>query len=42
MIVIMGLSKTGLIDPVIGDKKLGWQNIDGKWYYLTKRRGTYG
>ena len=22
-------------DPVNGDKKLGWQNIDGKWYYLT-------
>ena len=23
-------------DPVNGDKKNGWQNIDGKWYYLTK------
>ena len=23
------------LDPVNGDQKFGWQNIDGKWYYLT-------
>ena len=22
-------------DPVNGDQKFGWQNINGKWYYLT-------
>ena len=29
-------------DPVNGDKKLGWQNIDGKWYYLTKDGALMG
>lgn len=27
-------------DPVNGDQKLGWQNINGKWYYLTRRDGA--
>ena len=29
-------------DPVNGDKKLGWQNIDGKWYYLTRSGALIG
>ena len=29
-------------DPVNGDKKQGWQNIDGKWYYLTKDGALVG
>lgn len=29
-------------DPVNGDKKFGWQNIDGKWYYLTRDGALMG
>ena len=29
-------------DPVNGDKKLGWQNINGKWYYLTRDGALMG
>ena len=29
-------------DPVNGDKKNGWQNIDGKWYYLTNDGALMG
>ena len=29
-------------DPVNGDKKFGWQNIDGKWYYLTTDGAAMG
>ncbi len=29
-------------DPVNGDQKIGWQNIDGKWYYLTRSGALIG
>ena len=29
-------------DPVNGDQKIGWQNIDGKWYYLTRDGALMG
>ncbi len=29
-------------DPVNGDQKFGWQNIDGKWYYLTRSGALIG
>ena len=29
-------------DPVNGDKKNGWQNIDGKWYYQTNDGALMG
>ena len=29
-------------DPVNGDEKLGWQWIDGKWYYLTITGAVFG
>ena len=30
-------------DPVNGDQKFGWQNIDGKWYYFAENmlRGSH-
>ena len=30
------------LDPVNGDQKFGWQNIDGKWYYLTMDGAAMG
>ena len=29
-------------DPVKGDKKMGWQLIDGKWYYLSAFGARFG
>ena len=29
-------------DPVNGDQKIAWQNIDGKWYYLTRSGALVG
>jgi cell wall binding protein len=29
-------------DPVSGERKFGWQNIDGKWYYLTPNGARMG
>ena len=29
-------------DPVNGDKKMGWQLIDGKWYYLSAFGARFG
>lgn len=29
-------------DPVSGEKKYGWQQIDGKWYYLTTNGARMG
>ncbi len=29
-------------DPVNGDKKFGWQNINGKWYYLANDGALMG
>ena len=29
-------------DPVSGEKKYGWQQIDGKWYYLTANGARMG
>ena len=29
-------------DPVNGDRKMGWQLIDGKWYYLTLFGARFG